>query len=196
MISFQQMFVWLTLHRGSPWFALLYSPVCRKLYYEKCKYFICRHALCVSFRCVSQHIDDTNLHLWTEWLHKYTIWGIKDPAQVKADWQQHCLVRLHFILRSPHWPQALWPWGQCQSLKWDKPAPQTQVTWVSSGEPYLKRLDSASFTTHLHYLHCIVYTHAHTHTCRHRHILWTKQMHTHIKSVRYCINHFMPQHLN
>lgn len=125
-------------------FAPLCSPACRNLYHEKCNYFICRQALCVSFHCVSQHIDETNLHLWTEWLHKYTIWGIKDPTQVKADWQQHCLVRLHFILRSPRWPRALWPGGQCQSLKWDKLAPQTQVTWVSSAQPGPSFLHSTS----------------------------------------------------
>lgn len=83
-------------------------------------------SLCILALGKSKHWWD-HLHLWSEWLHKYTIWGIKGPAQVKADWQQHCLVRLHFILRSPQWPQALWPWGQCQSLrmliKWDKPAP-------------------------------------------------------------------------
>lgn len=144
-LSSQQVCVPLTLHREHPWFAHLYSPLCSlqegKLYCEKSRHLICKNALYVSLPCVSQNIDEINLHLWSEWLHKYTIWGIKGPAQVKADWQQHCLVGLHFILRSPQWPQALWPWGQCQSLrmliKWDQPAPQTQVAWLSSGESYL-----------------------------------------------------------
>lgn len=107
-----------------------------------------RCSLCILAR-LSQNIDEINLHLWSERLHKYTIWEIKGPAQVKADWQQHCLPRLHFILRSPQWPQALWPWGQCQSLrmliKWDQPDPQTLVVCLSSGECY-KRLGPASFT--------------------------------------------------
>ena len=103
-----------------------------------------KNALYVSLPCVSQNIDEINLHLWSERLHKYTIWGIKGPAQVKADWQLHCLAGLHFISRSPQWPQALWPWGQCQSLrmliKWDQPVrpSETQVARPSSGESYLQ----------------------------------------------------------
>lgn len=122
-------------------YSIMQSTLRRETVLWETQVFDMQNALYVSLRCVSQNIDEINLHLWSERLHKYTIWGIKGPAQVKADWQHHCLAGLHFISRNPRWPQALWPRGQCQSLrmliKWDQPDPQTQVARLSSGESYL-----------------------------------------------------------
>lgn len=132
LTSSQQVFKYLiALHWGHLIFALYYT--CR--HKENCA---ASHPGMRSLPRVSHNTDGIVLHLWSEWLRKYTTWGVKGRAQVKADWRRHCLARLHFICRSPRWPQALWPWGQCQSLrmliKWDKPAPFTQVACLSSGE--------------------------------------------------------------
>lgn len=91
-----------------------------------------------------------HLHLWSEWWDSNTIWEIKGPAQVKADWQQYCLEGLHFISRSPLWPQALWQRGQCQYLRMliKKDKPTLAAARLSSGESSL--VSPASSTAHAH----------------------------------------------